>query len=237
MKRTVTIDNGPSKRFKTSKNAKATRRSLVPQATRSAIQRAISAARETKMVTVNVSEQAISSLTPSFTMYRYPVPNAGSSVHERVGNKISPVGLKLTFLLHNNNGSYEQYVRLLLIAIPDGQIADTNVTGAPFESNGNDATPSGYLHDLIRKTNREEFKVLKDWVVPLGTTTGGQRIFHDKHYIKLGHTPDMVFMDSQPREPQNTRYALLVLNRESDADESVGSSIELSFAMDFYYKD
>lgn len=205
-------------------------------AVRAMVRREVSRARETKIVARHQAEVAMNTIYPSPYLFNYPVPAVGAKEHERVGNKITPTGIACKWLLHNNATSEAIFVRVLMIAIPDGQAANSDIQGAPFEGGSTDAPPVGTLVDIIRKTNREEMKVLKEWIVTLGasqTVTGTQT---GHHYVKLGKE-DMIFKDQAYQEPVTTRYSLMVMPRESDSDESLGSNVELSYNLDMYYKD
>lgn len=193
---------------------------------------------ETKHVTQFGSEVTINTLSTGSGIHllSQPYPGVGSSIHQRIGNKIQPVGFSWKAVYHNNNTSEYQYVRRLIIQIQDGEKDNADVTGELFEGTANnDSYDVGNVDSLIRKVNREGFKVLKDDVFDFSPSDGGRRVVIDKCYVKLRGS--QMYRDAGVTHAMNDRIVVVHIGRESDADEGIGSVVELSYAMDFYFKD
>lgn len=203
---------------------------------RAAIDAAIRRQRETKFVTYVENELALSSLSATGYVRLFPLPAVGAGSHQRIGNKIDVVGIKAAVVLHNNNISDFCAVRVLLLEVFDGNQSTTAIANGAFEgASGGDLGISGLLYDMIKKTNREQVRVIRDQLFTLNGSNQGEKLQVFKHYAKINQ--QMVFQDNLASVPVNSHYALLLLNLEGDGDESLGSTVDASIIMDMYYKD
>lgn len=243
MKRSYSSNYASNKRFKSQKVPVYQKRASrsVPTATRTAMQRAIASARETKMSSFASSEVGLTTLVTTNQVYNWNYPASGSDSNQRVGNKVSPTGASLRMVLRNNS-SQTILCRVIVFKVLAGTSKSNQEVWDNLleQSDGTDGPPSATLGNFIRKVNRESFKVLKDDVLTLGYETAGYsspnpRAVIYKNYFKLSGTD--VFHDKGFEPPVNNRLCWAVLPLRADGDESTGESLEMSFACDYYYKD
>lgn len=225
LKRSVTLSQPSAKRKRTYEKKRPSINALV--------NKAIARTRETKMVTAHTPETGINTLVGSYA-FSCPVPAVGAESNKRVGNKIDPTGMALKMLFHNNT-STSVLVRAVVCEVFDAQQTNAQIVETFFETTGYDAGVDGTLNDLIRKVNREEVKVMSDEIINLGVLDAGDNVKIVKKWFKLNK--QMVFGDSRNIDPITSRYALFLIARQANSDESTGSSLEVSFDFDFYYKD
>ena len=131
------------------------------------VRRAVARSRETKMVTNQSVEAPMSSLVSEY-FYNAPVPTTGTGSNNRIGNRVDPTSLSCKFLLHNNMNQV-CHVRCMLIEIYSGLVSNGSIQADFLESStGTDSAPVGSLSDLIRKTNREEFRIIREEIITVG---------------------------------------------------------------------
>lgn len=247
MKRTYASDamygNNSSKRFKSSKTAKPWRRARkVPPPTRSAIQKAISAARETKVCYQRLSEASLNTIGSSGVFpYSLPVPVQGATSTERIGNRINPIRLEYRYVIHNNSAQ-TVYIRVLLLRVRQGNaVLDSTIQNELFDGTGGlDVAMAGNLTDLIAPINTAEYVPMHDEIVTLGYDAAGysspnSRVHHGRIIGKPLST--MVFEDKDSHHPTNDRYVALLIARRADSDEASGETFEFSYDARMYYKD
>lgn len=236
-KRTLSSNGGRT--LKRQKSFYARKPVTVPASVRKAVKAAVNRSRETKMVTNYANEKLINSINASPYLYAFPTPDQGPGSHQRIGNRITPVSLKASVLLHNNSsgGSADHYVRLMLVKITPGLTEDGEVFTDFFEgTNGLDTTLNGGVTDMIRPPNKEYLKVISDEVIHLTSYDGGSKVAIRHFDVKIGG--EMVFRDNTGGlQPLEARYAFILINREADADEGIGSNVELSHSQVMFYKD
>lgn len=230
-------DATSSKRIKTA--PKVFKKKPVSKMSRSdleaAVSKIINRKRETKFKTYVENEIQVNSLSGIYVR-NYPQDLAlGPANNERNGNKINPVGIGIRCACHNN-ASTAMWLRILVLEVFDGHSTTAEIIGNLFEGTaGQDVTTDGLTPILIRKVNREQFRVLRDEVLsfPGGSEQPGKaQVF--KHYSKLGGT--MTYHDEDQAFPDK-RHVVCWQALEADGDESLGSVVETSVALDFYYKD
>ena len=227
MKRTVTLD-APTKSFKSSANKRAKPSPPVSAAT---IRKAIAAARETKHVFTELTEANLSTVSASIPYtYFFPVPAVGPSSNERIGNKINPTSISLKCLLHNN-GSKVVHARLLVLKLKHS-LTTTEIQNELFEGiNGQDVTVDATLQDLIKRPNREAFVVLHDEIITLGYEAAGYSTPHSRAAVRsLRFKPNanQIYHDEDLARPVINDYVFALLPKKTDADESLGETIEFS---------
>jgi len=218
MKRAITLDDNAKKWRRTGDTygPKTYRKKpRVPKYTKSAIQRAILASRETKAVHARLNESNLSTVGSSgFFPYAFPVPAVGAQSNQRVGTKISPIKLSLNWLIHNNS-STTLYVRMLVLRVRQGyMLPNAGIKDNLFEAAGSgvqDITLQGNLTDLIMAIDPSEFQIMYDQVHTFGQDTSG---------------------NAYPN-----RYVTCLLARRADGDENLGEAFEFSYDMRMYYKD
>lgn len=197
--------------------------------------------RETKMISNYVAEQNINTLSTVAFVQGFPSPALGTSANQRVGNKIDGVGIKAN-ILFNSNASLPVLVRMLILGIPQGtNYTDGEITANLFDlsipgtSGEVSAAPTGRVTDINRQINRNEIKVIRDQVVPLNSNTVDYSFGQRQLYVR---TPGrIVFPDSDFTNQMSMRYVLVLIPRQANDDESLGSTVEVSFALTTYFKD
>lgn len=205
--------------------AKAVRRELYKQS-------------ETKHVNIIGDEVSLSTIASGtgLPLISQPYPAVGPEPNERIGNKIQPVGFSFK-AVYWNQYSYPVMVRRMIIKVQDGTLSNTEILSNLFEgvTANVDAADGGSMQFLLRKINREGFTCLKDDLITLGINNGGSSLISDKCYVKL--TGSQSYRENAATHAMNDRIVVVHLAREGDGDESTGSTIEFSYACDFYYKD
>lgn len=204
--------------------SKAVKRELLKQA-------------ETKCVNAYGSEISLNTISTGsgLSLLSQPYPAVGADVHQRVGNKIQPKGFAFDAVYYNQN-AYPLWVRRLIIQVYDGEKSNSDILGELFEGTANnDSYDVGNVDTLIRKVNREGYKCLKDDIIQLGINNGGNSIDVRKTYVKLSGSQK--YRDAGVTHAVNDRIVVVHIAREADGDESTGSVIEMSYSMQFYYKD
>lgn len=204
---------------------------------RNIVTRAIYNASETKLTSAHWEEASMSSVSPSGYVYPFPIPAQGVTSIQRIANKCYGVGLASRILLHNNS-SNDMWVRLLLLEVYDGQQTDAEIISDLFEGETDSMVgENGDLSDTIKKTDRESFKCLKDSVVHLTPQSGDHRVEIIKHYHAL-RGQLMNFNDKFAARPIGTsRFVWVIINREADSNEGIGSTIEAHVQLEYYFKD
>jgi len=240
LKRTVTYENaGANKRFKT---ATQTKKTAVSKPTKSAIRALISAARETKEVINRDTEFQLATVSPNdIYVSNFPVPQSGSGSHQRVGREISPVKLRMRYLMHNNS-SQTIYVRALVLRVKQGYaLANEDIDNRLFEGlAGTDVRPAGTVLDMLSQVDRQEFTVMYDRIHTLGYDAAGYSSPNPRVVVaKQDFKPlkNMHFEDNDFDQPIADRYILVTIPRRSDNDESIGETLEFTYDLTMLFKD
>lgn len=239
MKRQVTVESMPS----TSKRTRPTykKRPYVKPTTaqvRSIVQKAIYRESETKMASVANSEMYINTIAASPAVILVPTPSPGTAGNQRVGNKVKGVGIGSKLLLHNNASNTACWVRCSLLEVFDGQMSDEEIKNGMFEGIA-DSTIGvvGEVGDVIRKYDREIYRVLKDEIVPLNGLNDPGAVHIVNFYKKLSGQ-EMKFNDQFANAPTgSSKFVWVVYARQANNDESVGTNLELTYSLDYYFKE
>ncbi len=212
------------KRFKTS--------------TRVSVKKAVLAVAETKTKTITSAEIAlINAANPIY--FDWPVIMQGTNVTERIGNKVTAVGLRTSVVVHNNGtaAGSQMFARLVLLRVDEGRYrTNADITTFFFEDSA-DATLSGGIQDILREPNREGVKVLWDRIIPLGLniqSTGTDVMKHVKKTVALNQK--MIFRDTGAADATNVRYTLACFARDG-ANDGAATTVECSVANRIDYKD
>ena len=100
-------------------------------------------------------------------------PFGGSSSINRIGNKISPTGARFRAVLRNTSTTKNVYARMLYMSVNEGRLENVDLYADFFEGDlGTDVPANGTLIDLVRRPNKEMFKVLRDDIITLGYVGG-----------------------------------------------------------------
>lgn len=202
------------------------------------VKKELKKATETKHVHVAGVESTINTISSGsgLNFISQPYPTVGAGPTERVGNKISPVGMSWKGVYYNAH-AYPIIVRRLIVQVEDGEQSNSNILLNLFEGDGNniDTSATGSMHDLVRKVNREGYKVLKDDLIDMGINNGGKSMEVSKVYVKL--TGTQTYREAASTHAVNDRIVVIHIAREGDGDESTGSTVEMTSQMDLYYKD
>lgn len=230
--------NGTIKKTKGSKSLYARR---IPKGVsapmRRVVEDAIYRASETKVVCAVASEQSVNTIG-AVSVFSVPVPSDGAKGNERIGNKVRCVGIGSKLMFHNNNTSETIWVRAALLEVKNGQMTNSQIQSNLFEGTSDQTVgEAGNQFELIRKLDKEYFTVLRDECIPLGPKAESEGIKFLQYYANL-KGKDMKFNDSVAIQPVGTsRYVWIVMAREGDADEGIGSVIECTYSLDFYFKE
>lgn len=241
MKRTVSLDPMPqtTKRFRSTPSYRK-RYNAKPSTAqvRSIVQRAIFKESETKISSITNNEVYANTISPNPIVFIVPVPEQGVSSHQRIGNKIRGVGISSKLLLHNNAGNTPCWVRCTLVEVLDGQMTDTEIQNDLFEGTSDSTVGlGGSVVEVVKKYDREYYKVLKDEVIGLHGNTDPDSVKIINFYKKL-NGQEMKFNDAFATRPVGTsRFVWIVYAREADGDESLGTNVEISCTFDYYFKE
>jgi hypothetical protein len=198
--------------------------------------------RETKMISVYAAEQNISTVSGAGAyVYSFPSPAIGSAANQRQGNKIDGVGIKVDIIFHSNVG-ITAVCRMLILRVPQGyRLSDADIISnlydlsTPATSPETSAGPTGQLSDINRQINRNELQVVRDEVIPLYGTTVDTGFAQRIKYCRIPGR--ITYDDSDLVQPMSARHVLVLIPRQGNADESTGSTIEISYALSTYFKD
>jgi len=195
---------------------------------------------ETKMITTQGTEVAISTLTPT-AVHSVTYPSQSDGAAGRDGNRIRPTGLKVSSVFHKTGGE-TLWVRQLVLCLKEGaSMTDANLASALFESTAGGTTgdipASGTIQDVIRKVNRERVVCLKDDVYKLSSEDSGKTAEWSKNYFKFPSYKMLEFTNDASTQPSRDRIAIVILPMQADGDEGVGQTLEYTYRYDFYYKD
>lgn len=228
----------PTKRFRDARYRKKVYAKPTTSQVRSIVQRAIYRESETKVVSRANSEQYLNTISASPTIITVPTPAPGSAGNQRVGNKIKGVGIGSKLLLHNNASNTPCWARCSLLEVFDGQMSDGEIQNATFEGIA-DSTIGvvGEVGDIIRKYDREYYRVLKDEIVPL-TGLNEPGAVHIVNFYKKLNGQEMKFNDQFAGKPTgSSQFVWIVYVRQANNDESVGTNVELTHTIDYYFKE
>lgn len=189
------------------------------------------------------TEQTTTTIAPSPIIDDFPENiGIGTNSYNRIGNKVTGTGIKMSMILHNNATGIGKtmLVRVAILKVLRGNsYTNTDIETDLFDplSSGGDVTYSGGLPSLIRRFNSEELKVLYDKVHSLAANndenTNNTQIV--KFYKRLNE--EWVYTDGDQTHPSNCRYVMILWPLLSNSDESLGETLEYSFVLDCYYKE
>jgi len=232
---------GSGRRSQVSRKYKGKPRGMSASSVYNAIKRYDWKSRPTKMISASANELPINTISTTIQLVNFPVPALGPAANQRIGNRISGVGIKINCLLHNN-AALPVYVRMVILKIPqgfaytDGEIRsefyDLSTPGTSIDTN---SAASGRLDDITRQINRGEIVVIRDKVIVLNGTSVDTGVSLQDIYVRTPH--DINFPDGDFTEPTNDRYVCAFIPRQTNADESTGSTVEISYAVTCYFKD
>jgi len=190
---------------------------------------------ETKFIGTNALEESVSSAVKAVIHNDISQIAGGSANTERVGDKISPFGVWLSYILHNNS-AVPVYVRVILVEVNDGAFTSIDSSWL-MDANGD---PQGLtadrLSDINFTLNKHEFKVLYDKkhrVAGLGDGTGIETVMKS-HLCKLRGS--RVFQDATAADSKSRNVRLLTICRGADND-TTPNVVEMTYSTKYYYKD
>lgn len=203
---------------------------------RNIVQQEIFKRSETKMLTT----QGTSVMSTSVSSYAFPLvyPAQADGAAGRDGNRISPVGLKVSTVYDQSAGE-SLWIRQIILVVKDGKGQDdASVMNSLFESTAGgttaDITPTGTVQDVIRRCNRERFKVLRDDIVKLDPDNHNSCDWL-KRYIKFPRYAQDKFSADADTQPSQNRIVMIVLPMHTDGAGT--ENVDISYRMDYYYKD
>lgn len=191
---------------------------------------------EKKILRIEGLEQAIISSTACF-VYELSQIAEGTGDNERVGSKVSPVNLRMKYILHNN-GAVTQYVRMAIISCNGGAF---NSNAARMVINPGTGTPAQLTAEVLTNMtddlNKQEFSIVYDRVhrvAGLGDGTGIETIFKDVN-LKIPKKKRSFESFYNP-DSNHGNLRLFVWNVSADAD-TLAQTIELTFHSAYAYND
>lgn len=207
---------------------------------RAIVRQELSRTSETKYLKTQESEVILNTLTNAY-IFDLDYPVTGSSACQRSGAKVEERGIAVKTLYQKGTGDSVWVRQLLLMVKTGGRMGDGSVLAELFESTAGGSTgnipASGTMQDIIRKVNREDFRVLKDDIIKLGNQNGNADCQWMKHYVKFPYGTIAEFTNDSTDLPITPRFVMVCLPLEADGDESLGQNVELSYVFDYYYKD
>lgn len=237
LKRTYSVSaDGPAKKQK-----HTPRRKSVSRVTKSAIKRVLRETAEQKYdqsITPATEVSISNGGAPYF--FDFPIISPGDDSNQRDGNKVHIRDIECKFTLFNPGTAQgdKTFVRVMLLEIPGRYMTNSNVEAALFEptTGSSDLTYYGDIRDIISKTNRENFRLLRDEVIPLNNVQQGNdgNSYTYRHwYVPVNK--DVYYQDDGGLAV-STRYALVFMNRDCANDGAV-YSVELNIAAGTYFTD
>lgn len=203
------------------------------------VKKEIAKSRETKFIFSQMNEISLTTGAPSPPVLSFPNVPQGTASNQRIGNKITPTGAGFRFVYWNQSSQVLAVRRLFIQVYNDA--TNSEIQANLFEGSTAQDTgmPTG-ISRLIRKPNREDFRVLKDDVFTIGYEAAGYasatpRFQIDKGFVKLHG--DFTYADTDLQDPRNGRLAVILILQAGNGDPSGMESIEYSYELDMYYKD
>lgn len=208
----------------------------------SVIQRANVMGARTKYVDIVSTESTTTQATAGLQLSWGQIV-AGTGNNERTGNDILTTAIGFKMCLQNNSSTNPSTIRVILVELLAGRnLSDADAASILFEGSGTgtsdtDVAEQGDLSDIVRKVNREEFKVLKDQTIFLGAqvvagvNTG---VAYLNFYKKIGkrhrHRSEVT------QHPSNGRYMLFVIARDP-ANDTGTATLEVTCNRQRWFKD
>jgi len=190
---------------------------------------------ETKFIGTQALEESVSSAVQAVIHTDISQIAGGSGNTERVGDKISPYGVWLSYILHNNS-AIPIYVRVIMVEANDGAFTTIGSNWLMDQAGDPQALTAERLSDINFTLNKHEFKVLYDKVhriAGLGDGTGIETIMR-KRLVKL--RGNRTFQDASSADSKNRNVRLLTIARGADND-TTANVVEMTFSTKYYYKD
>lgn len=194
---------------------------------------------ETKKLIAGYTEQTVTTLPTPYYQDGAMQLNQGLTQCNRIGNWVNGVGFKTRFLLHNN-GAEPQFVRYLMLVNLQGSSNTDYATGDNLFDNSSGTNTSlstfGTNGYLVRRINKDKYKVLVDKVIRLGGSSDRDKIYVFNKYIRLkGRKYN--FDATTAVRPTRNNIIELWLSGEGDDDVSTPLVVEITGEQCFYYQD
>lgn len=190
---------------------------------------------ETKAFGVEVTEVSLSSAVTCI-VDEVSQLEQGDASHQKIGNKINPIGFHWNYQL-NNNAAVPVYVRMIAYLADEDQFtATTDAFILAADALQPAALAAENLRDISRSLNKLQFRVVYDKthrLAGLGDGTGIE-FLNRKVFKKLkGHRQ---FNSNTTEDSKNNNLRVIMLVRSSDND-ATASVVEVSYNTTYYFKD
>jgi len=220
-----------------SKRSALKRTAPVTMATLQRYVRKVAPPTEVKKQVFQLDEGSLNTLSLPMSFTEISSVAQGTSASTRNGNQIIARGLNVVGVARNNSTS-TTWLRMLLVGYDTGiDISDPEIF-APLSS-GAPATPLTVtgLNTIYTPIFTPRFRVFADQRFCLGPATGvdGKDTVFLKRYIKL-NKKIMFDANTGGQNNQNYRYALVFFCATAD-DDSIGTTMELSYQGEFLFAD
>lgn len=200
------------------------------------INRHLSKKSETKRFLQKAQESAVISSAASVVFTDLSQIAQGTTSGTRVGNIISPFGVHLSYILHNNS-AVAGYARVLLVKVPDGTFTAVNDNIFAATDGAGAAPIAERLTDVFEMVNKYKMEVLLDKthrLAGLGDGTGIETVMR-KGLMKL-RSQKWSYLGSAAADNKDDNLRLYVIFRCADND-TTAATIEFSYQSTVYYKD
>ena len=153
------------------------------------------------------------------------------AINGRSGNKITPTFLNVRGALHLSPDAATMWVRMLII---EHDVSDDFATDGCETDLATFASTATDVSAIFARYNTTKYRILANQCVKLGHTQGyfGSKLFNMNVKLKGN-----MYFDQGQSIPTKRRIDLVVYNRRCDNDESLGTSLEMSYNSKFYYTD
>lgn len=201
----------------------------------SVINKVIRRKAETKFIGTQALEESVNSNVQAVIHSDISQIASGTTNSERIGDKISPFGIWLSYILHNNS-AVPIYCRVVLAEVNDGAFTSIGSNWLMDAVGDPQALTAERLSDINFTLNKHEFKVLYDKVhriAGLGDGTGIETIMRKK-LIKLRGS--RTFQDGTSADSKLRNVRLLTICRGADND-TANNVVEMTYSTKYYFKD
>lgn len=151
-------------------------------------------------------------------------------------------GVQFKYVLHNNSTSIPIICRCLVLINKRGQSdfgsyrSGSQLFEKKVGSSETNQSITGNLYDIVRRVENENYTVLRDFNINLGTATGdGKNTAHGKIWIP--YKKMITYTDLGNRFPVKDNVVLLFLPRESPNDQAIPSQIEITSHATWFFKE
>jgi len=158
----------------------------------------------------------------------------GTNNFNRIGHKVSPVGIDIRGHFYNNTASQQNFIKMVVFR-------KKNMAAAPLfdllELNTGDAQVSNLsMQKMYSRFNTDDYQILKTKMFIMGNDTGAQETRMFKCWVPL--KGQLTYEGNGNISPTYNDIQIIFYSSEADGDEgALGNNVELTFNSTFYFKD